>query len=154
MYKAFALLVLSMLLMSCASTPYVASPGAHQDGYAQFALNKDIYQVTFKANNSTSNDTVVKYLLRRSAEITVTNGYHYFEIIRVPEPRGLCPPIAPNTSPTNASGNNQKIKTYLKVFGLEFYELNDHTDFVVIKLLKKHKTGALEAQIILKNFTS
>ena len=158
MYKIFILAIFSLLLLACTSTPYIASTASNENGYAQFALTKDVYQITFKANRRTSNDTVVKYLLRRSAEITIENGYHYFSIVRVPEPKGLCPPSSTPTTSTLTSlpaptiANNSVVKSYLKVLGLEFYEINDHTDFVVIKLLKKYKTGSLDAQTILNNF--
>lgn len=75
----FILIFTFMLLPGCA-TPY-----QRQDlrgGYSDFALNKDIYQVSFNGNGYTSRARVKRFLLYRCAELTIGNGYDYFVIVK------------------------------------------------------------------------
>lgn len=77
-------LVLAASLAACASpTPYQPNiPGqAEKGGYSERKLEPNRWQVTFAGNSLTSRDTVEGYLLFRSAELTVQQGYDWFEMV-------------------------------------------------------------------------
>ena len=76
--KYFMLALTSCLLISCVS-PY--QPSGLGGGYTDMALNEDTYFVTFRGNGNTSAETVQNYVLRRSAELTISKGYKYFIIL-------------------------------------------------------------------------
>lgn len=71
---------LLLLLGACASpTPYVPADGGY--GYKEQQLETNRYRVTFAGNPSTPRETVQNYLLYRSAELTVENGFDYFTVV-------------------------------------------------------------------------
>lgn len=78
MKKLLVLAPLCALIMSCASNPTPYQPADSNGGYSELALNKDTYAVTFQGNEETNRDRVENYALRRSAELTLKNGYKYF----------------------------------------------------------------------------
>ena len=72
----------SAALAACeTATPYQPlSPGNQTSGgYAEVKLNDDLWRVTFAGNSLTSRDTVEHYLLYRAAELTVNQGYDWFQ---------------------------------------------------------------------------
>ena len=74
-----------MVLASCATVdaPYhPVQPGVHGlEGYSERLLAPDRYRVTFAGDAFTSRDTVEGYLLYRSAELTLQQGYDWFRVI-------------------------------------------------------------------------
>ena len=82
---AFAVMVtLAAGLAACATpTPYQPDvPGqATSGGYSDTRLEANRYRVTFSGNSLTSRETVESYLLYRAAELTVQNGYDWFQIV-------------------------------------------------------------------------
>src|ERR1700722_4754796 len=58
-------------------TPAAASSG----GYSDTKLEQDRWRVTFAGNSMTSRETVETYLLYRAAELTVSQGYDWFETV-------------------------------------------------------------------------
>lgn len=82
---AFAAAVaLAAGLTACATpTPYQPNiPGqATSGGYSEMRLEPDRWRVTFAGNSLTSRETVEAYLLFRSAELTVQQGYDWFTIV-------------------------------------------------------------------------
>lgn len=68
----------AFFLTSCA-TMYQPVSFFH-GGYSEIVTSQDSFYVTFKANQCTSNDKVMKYALRRASELTIKNGYDYFVI--------------------------------------------------------------------------
>ena len=70
---------LLLLLGACAmETPYQAAEGRY--GYSEQQIEENRYRVIFEGNPSTPRETVQNYLLYRSAELTVQNGFDYFII--------------------------------------------------------------------------
>ena len=63
------------------ATPYqpAAPGGRYSPGFSEFRIDESHWRVTFKGNSLTSRETVEKYLLYRSAELTVQQGYDWFE---------------------------------------------------------------------------
>jgi hypothetical protein len=79
-----AALVLAGGLAACeTATPYQPNiPGqAASGGYSEIRLEPDRWRVTFTGNSLTSRETVEAYLLFRSAELTVQQGYDWFNIV-------------------------------------------------------------------------
>jgi hypothetical protein len=65
------------------ATPYQPlRPGyTGAGGYSDVRLEQDRWRVTFQGNSLTSRETVESYLLYRAAELTVAQGYDWFETI-------------------------------------------------------------------------
>lgn len=65
------------------ATPYQPLQRGSQTfgGYADQKLDADHIQVTFQGNTVTSRKTVEQYLLYRAAELTVSQGYDWFETV-------------------------------------------------------------------------
>jgi len=75
-------LVLTAGLSACATaTPYQprVTSGAVTGGFSEQKLEGDRYRVAFAGNSLTSRETVERYLLYRAAELTVQQGYDWFE---------------------------------------------------------------------------
>lgn len=78
-----AVLVLAASLAACATpTPYQpAIPGKTSDGYSERQIEPNRWQVMFTGNSYTSRDTVEGYLLYRAAQLTLQQGYDWFEMV-------------------------------------------------------------------------
>jgi hypothetical protein len=80
--KAVLAASLTLALAACATaTPYQpAIPGqSNAGGYSELRLEPNRYRVNFAGNTLTSRETVERYLLFRAAELTVQQGYDWFE---------------------------------------------------------------------------
>jgi hypothetical protein len=66
------------------ATPYQPlKPGSQQSGgYSEFRIEPDRWKVTFRGNSMTSRETVETYLLYRASELTVNQGYDWFETVQ------------------------------------------------------------------------
>ncbi|ESQ85648.1 hypothetical protein AEAC466_00305 [Asticcacaulis sp. AC466] len=84
---ALALLAAASLtvLSACATpTPYqpAMATGATRDrGYSETRLEENRYRLKFSGNDMTGRDTVENYLLYRAAELTLSSGFDWFEIV-------------------------------------------------------------------------
>ena len=79
-----ASLALTALLGACTTaTPYQPNISGQkvQGGYSEQQVEPDRFRVTFSGNSLTSRETVEGYLLYRAAELTVQQGYDWFEIV-------------------------------------------------------------------------
>lgn len=84
--KAPVLLALAgaLVLAACASTATPYQPvgtGNVRGGYADQRLEPNRYLVSFSGNSVTSRDMVEMSLLLRAAELTVENGYDWFQTV-------------------------------------------------------------------------
>jgi len=71
----------AVLLSACATeTTYrpATGRGFYRTGYSERQVEPNRFLVTFAGNTVTERDTVERYLLFRSAELTLQNGYDYF----------------------------------------------------------------------------
>jgi hypothetical protein len=76
---------LSLGLAACeTATPYqpLQRGSKVSGGYTDQKLDADHFQVTFAGNTDTSRATVESYLLYRAAELTVAQGYDWFETVQ------------------------------------------------------------------------
>ncbi|WP_312138777.1 CC0125/CC1285 family lipoprotein [Brevundimonas sp.] len=74
----------ALALGACASTatPYQpAGLNGQRGGYAEQRLEQDRYRVSFAGNSVTSREQVEMSLLLRAAELTVENGYDWFQTV-------------------------------------------------------------------------
>ena len=74
------------LLAGCATpTPYQPAlshaVGSYNPGYTETRLEDGRYRIGFAGNDLTSRETVENYLLYHAAELTLNNGYDWFEIV-------------------------------------------------------------------------
>lgn len=79
---ALAIALATACLTACATpTPYQPNvPGQQASGgFSERRLEADRFQVSFAGNTLTSRETVERYLLYRAAELTVQQGYDWFE---------------------------------------------------------------------------
>lgn len=70
-------------LAACASAPtrYVAAPSANDVGYREQRLEQERYRVSFRANSDLRGPQVEDMALRRAAELTLQNGYQWFQVV-------------------------------------------------------------------------
>jgi hypothetical protein len=73
---------LAMLTAGCqTATPYQPLGASRTSGgFSDQRLEPDRYRVGFAGNSMTSRETVETYLLYRAAELTVAQGYDWFEM--------------------------------------------------------------------------
>jgi hypothetical protein len=79
-----ACLALSLGLVACeTATPYqpLATSNAVSGGFTDQKLDADHFRVSFDGNSLTSRETVETYLLYRAAELTVDQGFDWFEMV-------------------------------------------------------------------------
>ena len=79
-----ALLALTLGLAACeTATPYQprAAGNATYGGFTDTRLDDTHFRVTFQGNAATSREQVDNDLLYRAAELTVQNGFDWFEMI-------------------------------------------------------------------------
>jgi len=72
-----------LALAGCATpTPYQPIIAARPTlgGFSETRLAADHYRVTFNGNGLTKRDTVERYMLYRAAELTLAQGYDWFEV--------------------------------------------------------------------------
>ncbi|TCP37272.1 hypothetical protein [Sphingomonas sp. BK235] len=76
-----ALAASTTLVAACATeTAYRPATGSgfYRTGYSDTRIEPNRFRVTFAGNTVTDRDVVERYLLFRSAELTLQNGYDYF----------------------------------------------------------------------------
>lgn len=73
------ILALAPLGACAVPTPYQEAVDGF--GYAEQEIENDRFRVTFEGNLVTPRETVETYMLYRTAEFTVQNGYDYFIIV-------------------------------------------------------------------------
>lgn len=81
---ALAAIALSLGVAACATpTPYQPNVRgtAASGGFSELRLEQNRFRVNFQGNSLTSRETVEGYLLFRAAELTVQNGFDWFEIV-------------------------------------------------------------------------
>ncbi|MDQ2860300.1 MAG: hypothetical protein M3T55_06155 [Pseudomonadota bacterium] len=79
-----AALILAGALAACeTATPYqpLEKGTAASGGFTDQRLDNDHFRVTFQGNSLTSRETVETYLLYRAAELTVDQGFDWFETV-------------------------------------------------------------------------
>lgn len=78
MFKEIILIIFTLLIYGCATTYQKHS---FTGGYDETQLDANVFKVTFNGNGYTSRQRTTDFVLLRSAELTLENGYSYFIII-------------------------------------------------------------------------
>lgn len=70
-------------LAACASGPTKYAPALKSDdvGYREQRLEQERYRVSFRANSDLKGPQVEDMALRRAAELTIMNGYQWFQVV-------------------------------------------------------------------------
>lgn len=75
-------LMAGLALAACATaTPYAPAERQGGFGFAEQQIEDNRYRITFRGNSSTSREAVESFLLFRSAELTVQNGFDHFIVV-------------------------------------------------------------------------
>jgi hypothetical protein len=75
---------LALGLAACETpTPYqpLATSNSVYGGFSDQKLDDSHFRITFQGNDATSRDVVENYLLYRAAELTVNQGFDWFEMV-------------------------------------------------------------------------
>jgi hypothetical protein len=72
--------VILLGIAACASAPTPYRAATDGLGYRDQQIETNRYRVSFAGNSATPLNTVQDYALYRAAELTVANGYDYFEV--------------------------------------------------------------------------
>lgn len=110
--KKLAVIILALALAGCA-TGY--KPDGNLGGYGETQVDENKFQVYYKGNAFTSRDDAGNYLLLRSAEVALANGFSYFAVVdqRLDEEvRAYDNPVTSETKATaKRSGDAVKVKS-------------------------------------------
>ncbi|HEY0974748.1 MAG TPA: hypothetical protein VGE57_09670, partial [Solimonas sp.] len=69
------------LLAGCATpTPYRPADKPGAEGYSETRVSENRYRVVFAGNTLTASGTVQDYALLRASELTLQQGYDWFEL--------------------------------------------------------------------------
>lgn len=81
-YARTAMALIALTFSACASSPqYVAAEDASDYGHYSTQLADNRYRVTFNGNDRTDLNTTKDYALLRAAELTLQEGYTWFEVV-------------------------------------------------------------------------
>jgi len=82
MNRVLLALCAASVLAACTAmpTPYQPAVGTRW-GYEENQIETNRFRVSFGGNSLTDRETVETYLLYRAAELTVEQGYDYFEVV-------------------------------------------------------------------------
>ncbi|MBO9560584.1 MAG: membrane lipoprotein lipid attachment site-containing protein [Caulobacter sp.] len=82
MKRLIVLAVSAALLTACATSPTVYGPqtAPHGAGYSEYRLENGRYRVTFQGNPGAPVNQVSDYVLLRSAELALRDGYDWFRV--------------------------------------------------------------------------
>lgn len=82
-FAALAMAVASSLALSACmtATPYQPATNSSRLGYQDERIEENRFRVSFAGNSLTSRETVERYLLFRSAELTLQNGFDHFILV-------------------------------------------------------------------------
>jgi hypothetical protein len=72
-----------LALTACATAPtrYVAAADADDMGYREQRLEQERFRVSFRGNADLKGPQVEDMALRRAAELTIQNGYEWFNVV-------------------------------------------------------------------------
>lgn len=80
---AFAVSALAALSGCATPTPYqpASTASGYHWGYSDTRIEEGRYRLGFSGNDLTPRETVENYMLYHAAEVTLANGYDWFEIV-------------------------------------------------------------------------
>ena len=155
----FSIVFASLLLTGCATGYH---PKNFSGGFKEYQLNADTYTIVFSGNEYTSSGTAYEYALRRAAELTIGKGFKYFIIkksVSDVSRRSYTRPIESKTTTnyhTHAFNNDETVnsESNTTITGGDTYIQEKPTTGMIIQMLRYNDPGALDAAIILSNYTT
>lgn len=156
MKKITALIALSITLAGCATGYH---PVSRTGGYDELMLSDDTYVVIFKGNAYTSQDKVIKYALRRCADLTKEKGYSYFDILKSSSSTSQYAYKTPVQAHTDSSYNGYANGNYGYVNGSsattytggDTINIHAYARSITIKMYKTSMPSAFDADAILNS---
>ncbi len=91
------------LAISGCATPYQRD--GLRGGYNEVQLDKNIFRVSFQGNGYTAPRKVTDFILLRSAELTLENGFRYFQVVGITDETVRTAMPLPSTATTTVAGN-------------------------------------------------
>lgn len=80
--SSFAIIVMALALGACASNPkYVPADDAGDYGHYSTRLEENRYRIVFNGRQSTGLNTTRDFALLRAAELTLQEGYDWFQVV-------------------------------------------------------------------------
>ena len=77
-----AMLAVLLLVAGCATqTAYKPAEKRGAEGYTETRLGESRYRISFVGNTQTKSETVKDYALLRAAELSLQQGYEWFQVI-------------------------------------------------------------------------
>lgn len=77
--RALIAMIAVFIFTGCAATNYQSLDS--NGGYSETQLSENIFKVNFKGNESTSAEQASDFSLLRCADLTLANGYRFFQIL-------------------------------------------------------------------------
>ena len=106
--QSIAIAVLTAALLAACATPY-QQRGA-TGGFSETQLSENVFRVVFNGNGYTRSERAEDFVLLRSAELTLQNGFTHFAIADARTSTSVSSYTTPSTSYTTGSayrsGNN------------------------------------------------
>lgn len=107
--RTISLIAVMLILSGCGATPYqrIGAGGylGASGGYSSTQLDANVFEVMFKGNSDTSRNRANNFVLLRSAELAIENGYEYFVIIDTQQYSKNSIFTTPTTSTTKITPN-------------------------------------------------
>jgi hypothetical protein len=101
--KGTILGALVLASVSGCATPYQSN--GIRGGYNEVQLDKNVFRVSFQGNAYTAPRKVTDYILLRSAELTLQNGFRYFQVAGLSDETVRTSVPLPATANTTVVGN-------------------------------------------------
>jgi hypothetical protein len=77
MNKAILSIIAALMIQGCATAYH---PASSKNGYSEVRLDTNKFRVTFKGNRYTDLERAIDFVLLRSAELVLINGFSYFDV--------------------------------------------------------------------------
>jgi hypothetical protein len=73
--------ILASVISTGCATGYGKSKLLFNEGYTDTKISSDTYKVEFRASEAIQLQSTYAYAMRRAAELSLQNGYSYFEVL-------------------------------------------------------------------------
>lgn len=133
-------------------------PQTWTGGYTDMALGDDTFRVSVNGNGFTSQGIVESYLLRRCAELTISNGHAYFAFLNYDMRSHTSQHTSGGGSSTtrgtvNVQGNTAYYNGTTNYNGPQTYTVTKHGVTAFIQTFaERPEQGAFNASVILAQF--
>ncbi|HET8730477.1 MAG TPA: hypothetical protein VFM34_05140 [Moraxellaceae bacterium] len=147
------LIAVAVLGLTGCMAPTKYQPRAFTGGYQELQLNADSYLVSFYGNAYTNPSTVSDYLMLRCAELALSNGAPYFQIMGAADQTETRTFQQPSESVTTGQIQGVGSNTAYATLNTQTYGGGTTTQVkpgaaVRIKLLKASEEKAIDAALV------